>query len=145
MKLRWRNVPLPEAHLAGIILGMILDRIVPKQLLWARWLGQLLGWPLIVAGAGLSLWSAAEAGEADISSPEALLTEGPYALSRNPMYLGWTLIQAGIASVSNGFWSFVLLPFVVAYTHLVEIRREEDLLEQEFGEAYREYRRRVRR
>lgn len=37
----------------------------------------------------------------DISSPDNLLTKGAYAISRNPIYLGWTLIQAGISFIAN--------------------------------------------
>jgi protein-S-isoprenylcysteine O-methyltransferase Ste14 len=145
MSLRWKNVPIPEAHVAGIVLGAILHRTYPKRLFRMGWMGYLLGWPLILLGAALSWWAVLEAGETDISSSKVLLTKGPYARSRNPMYAGWTLGYAGIAFLSNAFWLIVLLPLVVAYTHLVDVQREEEFLEREFGDEYRRYRRRVPR
>jgi protein-S-isoprenylcysteine O-methyltransferase Ste14 len=100
---------------------------------------------LILLGAGLSLWAIAEADEMDISSPQKLVKEGPYALSRNPMYVGWTLVHAGLSFLLDAFWLIVLVPPVVAYTHLIDIRREEESLGREFGDEYLAYKRRVRR
>lgn len=145
MRLRWENIPVPEAHLGGIALGILLQRFIPKQLTEAGWLGQLLGWPLILYGSWLSLSAAIEAGETDISSPDKLLTEGPYRRSRNPMYAGWTLIHAGIASASNAFWLMSLVPLVMLYTHWIDVRREEQRLERTFMDEYLEYKRQVPR
>jgi protein-S-isoprenylcysteine O-methyltransferase Ste14 len=145
MGIRWRNVPIPEANLVAIVLATILHLASPRRLFQARWLGQLLGWPLALCGAGLSLWAASQAGEMDVSAPDELLTEGPYGVSRNPMYVGWMLIQAGIAFLANTAWPLALLPLEIAYTHGNEVRREEQFLEQEFGDEYLEYRSRVPR
>jgi protein-S-isoprenylcysteine O-methyltransferase Ste14 len=145
MKLRWKNIPVPEAHLGGIILGATLQRLFPKRLFGTGPAGRLLGWPLIVLGAGLSLWAAAEAGEMDVSSPDGLLTGGPYRVSRNPMYVGWTLVQAGLASTSNAFWLIAILPLVILYTHWTGVRREERLLARKFGDEYAAYKRQVPR
>ena len=145
MRLRLKNVPIPEAHLGSVVLGAILQRAFPRRLFRAAWIGLLLGWPLILLGAGLSLWAAREAGEMDVSSPDALLTEGPYAASRNPMYVGWTLMQAGISFIKNTIWPLALLPPVIAYTHRFEIREEEEFLERKFGDEYLAYKHRVPR
>lgn len=61
------------------------------------------------------------------------------------MYVGWFFISLGIAFVLNSIWLIVLLPFVGAYIHLIEIPKEEKLLEQQFGSQYKEYRNRVRK
>ena len=139
MRFKLKNVPVPEAHVIGIILGVLLHLFFRKTILYQAWIGQLIGWPLIISGIGLSLWAAIEAGEMDISSPKRLLTSGPYAYSRNPMVVGWSLIFLGIALVVNSIYLIVLFPFIVAYSHFVDIRREEKFLEQEFGMRYREY------
>ena len=145
MSLRWKNLPVPEEHLAGLALGAILHRASSRKLFHVGWIGHLLGWPLLLLGAAISLRAALEAGEMDVSSPEMLLTKGPYAFSRNPMYTGWTVGYVGISFVSNAFWLIVLLPVVAAYMHLVDVRREEDSLEREFGEEYRSYKHKVPR
>jgi protein-S-isoprenylcysteine O-methyltransferase Ste14 len=81
----------------------------------------------------------------DISSPEELVISGPYAFSRNPIYLGWTLIYLGIAFVLNAVWLLILFPLAAIYVHFVEIHNEEKALEQKFGDRYRDYREQVRR
>jgi protein-S-isoprenylcysteine O-methyltransferase Ste14 len=79
-----------------------------------------------------------------VAAPNALLTTGPYAFSRNPMYVGWALIYAGIAFAANSLWLLVLLPFIAGYVHIVDIRKEERFLERKFGETYLAYKSRVR-
>ena len=61
------------------------------------------------------------------------------------MYVGWTLLYLGIALVANSVWMIALLPVVIIFTHLVDIRREEQILKNEFGDQYFEYQERVRR
>ncbi|MCL7454878.1 MAG: isoprenylcysteine carboxylmethyltransferase family protein [Anaerolineae bacterium] len=144
-RLRWRNVPLPEANLAAIVLAALLHLAFPRRLLRARWIGLVLGWPLVLAGAGLALQAASEAGEMDVSAPDKLLTTGAYAASRNPMYVGWGLVQAGISLITNTLWPLVCLPLSMAYTHFADIRKEEQFLKREFGDEYLEYMDRVPR
>lgn len=144
-RLRWRNVPVPEGHVAGIVLGAVLQHVLPSLIRLGRRTRRWIGWPFIVSGAGLALWAATEAGEIDVATPEKLLTGGPYAFSRHPMYVGWALIYLGISCVLNARWMVALFPAVVSYNHLVDVRREERMLERKFGDRYRAYRRRVRR
>jgi protein-S-isoprenylcysteine O-methyltransferase Ste14 len=75
----------------------------------------------------------------------ALVTGGPYRFTRNPMYLGFTLIYIGIACWVNTAWPVVLLPLVLLVMHYGVILREEAYLERKFGEEYRAFRGRVRR
>jgi protein-S-isoprenylcysteine O-methyltransferase Ste14 len=75
----------------------------------------------------------------------ALVTEGPYRLSRNPIYLGYVFLQAGIALLADSLWPLLTLPVVIVLVRRVVIDREERYLETKFGEAYRQYKARVRR
>jgi len=145
IKWKRRNIPIPEAHVVGLVLGCILQVFFAHKIFQATWIGHGIGWPLIVAGIGLSLWSVLEVREMDIAAPNKLLTSGPYAYSRNPMYVGWMLIYLGISLVANSVWIIGLFPIVAAYIHFVNIRREERTLEQAFEDHYIEYCRRVRR
>jgi protein-S-isoprenylcysteine O-methyltransferase Ste14 len=108
-------------------------------------MGQLLGWPLLLFGLWLALSAAREAGDMEVSAPDTLLTEGPYARSRNPMYVAWVFIHSGISSTANAFWVLALLPLAFVYIHFVDVRREEAFLAEAFGEEYRAYRERVPR
>jgi protein-S-isoprenylcysteine O-methyltransferase Ste14 len=145
MSWKWNNVPIPEAHVVGLIIGAILHIFSSKQIFQQLWLGHIIGWPLIVVGIGLCAWSVIEAKEMNIANPDRLLKSGPYTFSRNPMYVGWTLIYMGIAFAANSIWIISLLPIVLIYIHFVDVRKEERFLEEQFGDEYRQYQKQVRR
>lgn len=75
----------------------------------------------------------------------ALVTDGPYRLSRNPMYRGLALLYGGLPLVFSVTWALPLLVPVLIYTQARVIAPEERYLERAFGDAYHAYRARVRR
>jgi protein-S-isoprenylcysteine O-methyltransferase Ste14 len=75
----------------------------------------------------------------------ALVFSGPYRFSRNPMYIGLTLLYAGLAIFFQLPWGLVLLPAVVWLITRGVIVPEEKYLEQKFGVEYLSYKSRVRR
>jgi protein-S-isoprenylcysteine O-methyltransferase Ste14 len=73
------------------------------------------------------------------------VTDGPFSLTRNPLYLAGTMLVLGIGLVSGIAW-FLLLAILAAFTvQKVTIEREERHLQARFGETYLDYSRRVRR
>jgi protein-S-isoprenylcysteine O-methyltransferase Ste14 len=74
----------------------------------------------------------------DLERPDQLVDSGPYAFSRNPMYLAWTLGYVGVALVAGTAWPLLLLPAVLGVTHVV-VKSEERSLERQFGAAYQSY------
>ena len=75
----------------------------------------------------------------------ALATDGIYRLSRNPIYLGFTLIYVGIAlGMDSPVALALILPCLIVVDSFV-IAREERYLEARFGEPYRAYNRSVLR
>ncbi len=145
MKWKWGNIPIPVQYLAGLILGTILQALVPRPIFNDPRVGNILGLVIAAIGIGMVIWSVVAAGHVDIESPQKLVTSGPYARSRNPMMLAWTLIYVGIALVANSVWILALLALVILVTHFVDIPKEERFLENQFGDQYVEYRHRVRR
>jgi protein-S-isoprenylcysteine O-methyltransferase Ste14 len=123
---RWGNVPLPWR---------------PP---WPAGAGRAVGWPLLLAGLGLAAWAVRAAAEVDLERPDRLVRRGPYAHSRNPMYVASAAVYVGIALVAGAAWPLALLPAVLLATHVV-IVREERVLDGRFGAAYRSYRASVRR
>jgi protein-S-isoprenylcysteine O-methyltransferase Ste14 len=75
----------------------------------------------------------------------ALVLTGPYRFTRNPMYLGFTLLYLGITLWVNSVWPLLILPVVVVVMDRGVIAREEAYLEARFGEEHRRYKARVRR
>jgi protein-S-isoprenylcysteine O-methyltransferase Ste14 len=93
-----------------------------------------------VAAAGLALRAYA-AGH--LAKNQRLAMSGPYAWTRNPLYLGSALMGAGFA-VAGGRWILALASLVLfAAIYWPVIRREEEYLRREFGEAYDGYAQRV--
>jgi len=78
------------------------------------------------------------------SSPE-LIGEGIYRWTRNPMYLGMGLIQAGLGALFSNMWIVALVPVTWFAIYLIAIRHEEAYLESQFGAPYLEYKKSVRR
>jgi protein-S-isoprenylcysteine O-methyltransferase Ste14 len=75
---------------------------------------------------------------------EALATSGPYAYTRNPLYLGSLLMGVGFAIAARSWWVSVFLVVMFFAIYLPVIRDEEDYLRQKFPE-FEEYARRVPR
>lgn len=75
----------------------------------------------------------------------ALVTTGPFRLTRNPMYVGLALVYTGVTLLVGTWWPLTLLPFVLLAVDRLVIAREEPYLARSFGADYATYRRRVRR
>ncbi len=74
-----------------------------------------------------------------------LVTTGPYAFSRNPIYLGNTIAFAGAALAFDALWLLIVLPVVTLAVQKLAIEREEKHLAAVFGGTWEAYRRKVRR
>jgi protein-S-isoprenylcysteine O-methyltransferase Ste14 len=96
------------------------------------------GLPLVLAGLWTRIWAAGH-----IRKGREIAHSGPYAFTRNPLYLGSFLIGLGF-SLQSGIW--LLIPVFAAVflaVYLPVMRQEERELEDAHGEAYRAYRRQV--
>jgi protein-S-isoprenylcysteine O-methyltransferase Ste14 len=141
--------PPPLIYLAGLAVGFALDLVLPEASLpgVVRW---GLGGLLLVAGVGLLGWWVASFRRADTPMPPwepttALVTDGPYRLSRNPAYLADAVIFTAIALLANAPWVLLALPPVLVVMQEGVIKREERYLERRFGSEYRDFRDRRRR
>jgi protein-S-isoprenylcysteine O-methyltransferase Ste14 len=141
--------PPPLIYMGGLLLGFFLHLIWPFTLLPPA-LAQALGLVLVVLffvfafpavrlmrGAGTSL-------RPDMPTT-TLITTGPFRYTRNPIYLAFTSLYVGVSFVLNMLWPLLLLPIVIVVMNRGVITREEAYLEREFGDAYRQYKARVRR
>ena len=79
----------------------------------------------------------------DVSS--ALVQDGFFSVSRNPMYLGMVLVLLGVATLLRSATPFVVSALLAVVLQTRFIRHEEQMLESTFGEDYRSYKKRVRR
>ena len=111
-----------------------------------NWLGLLpLMLGLFMAAVSARAFRKAETGLIPFDEATALVTNGFFRYSRNPMYLGMLLFLLGLAVI------FACLPVIVpviCFVLIIQflfIRREERFMEDAFGAEYRDYRQRVRR
>jgi len=98
----------------------------------------LVGAPLIVAGLWIRVWAAGH-----IRKSREVTRSGPYAQSRNPLYLGSFFLGLGF-SLQSGWWFFPpLFAILFLAIYLPVMRREEWELQRVFGEEYQQYRQAV--
>jgi protein-S-isoprenylcysteine O-methyltransferase Ste14 len=130
--------------------GLLLSLLWPLRITDSRALRFGLGGALVVAGAAAGRWGERTMHRAGTEvRPDrpttALVTGGPFRYSRNPLYVSVLVGLAGIALLANAGWVLVLLVPAALVLHFGVVRREERYLEAKFGDAYRDYRARVRR
>lgn len=140
--------PLP--YFVAIAGGWWLDRHVLRLALPGGEAGLVLGWALVAAGLILFAWSLVTMRRHlttvnPFRASSALCTDGPFRFSRNPIYLGDWLVLLGSTLVMSSAWPVVFAPLIWFIIRYGVIRHEEAHLEEYFGDAYREYRTKVRR
>ena len=141
--------PPPLIYAGALAIGLLANVLYPISFL-PRGLSRVLGWPLIVGGfviGSLAFREMKRAGtNVDPRQPTtAIVTEGPYRFTRNPLYLCLTLVYAGISALANALWGILLLPLVLLVMRRGVIEPEERYLERKFGGEYLNYKARVRR
>ncbi len=109
-----------------------------------------LGWMLVLVFVGWNGWSLwlfgrHRTGLLPGQETHAMIEEGPYRLSRNPLYVGLLGLYLGLALLAPTFWGLVLFPVAVLLVRWGAIRPEERFLRERFGASYDDYMRRVRR
>lgn len=148
---RPRTLILPPAPYATAILGgWWLDRRVHALPLDLGLLTRPLGWLLVALGLALFFWALVtfrrhRTTVNPYKAAASLCTEGPFRFSRNPIYVGDWFILAGVSLLLATGWPLVFAPLIWAMLRYGVIRHEEAHLEARFGDAYRDYRSRVRR
>ncbi len=140
----------PLAWALAVLAGLVLDWLAPLPFLPEDWPAGLLGAVVFVLALALAIWAIDTMTRAGTNVPTnrpttAIVESGPYRFTRNPIYLGMFggLIGLGIA-FDNPWLLLLMAPFALVIRYGV-VAREEAYLERMFGDAYRGYRRRVRR
>ncbi len=146
-RIPWPPILIVATVVAAIALGRTYPLAWPGlDDLAARAVGFALG----LAGIVLIAWAALTLRRHRTTimphkGAETLVTDGPFAWRRNPIYLGDALIFLGLAEATKNVWFAILVPlFLLAVTWLA-ILPEERHLEAKFGDVYRDYKARVRR
>ncbi|WP_377289260.1 methyltransferase family protein [Rhizobium sp. SG2393] len=113
-------------------------------------LARAIGFTLVVSAIAMDLWAIKTLIERKTAvlphhCTRHLVTCGPFALTRNPIYLGYTLLLAGVGLIDGNAWCFVMAILFVALTSLYAIHQEEQHLLSRFGIDFERYSRRTAR
>jgi protein-S-isoprenylcysteine O-methyltransferase Ste14 len=112
------------------LLALALARPTLRSVLWAL--------PLLVLGEALRIWASGH-----IEKTERLATGGPYAHTRNPLYLGSLLLALGVAVACSSLAVAALAGLYLAAFYPSVIREEAAFLSQKFGADYEAWARAV--
>jgi protein-S-isoprenylcysteine O-methyltransferase Ste14 len=143
-------IAFPPALYAGTLaIGLGISSLVPVS-----FLPRLVSLPIAVLaliGAGWLSTSAFRTmtraqTAVDPSKPTtAIVSDGVFRFSRNPLYLSMTLLYIGISLLFSAFWALLLLLPLLVVMQIGVIAREEQYLERKFGSTYLNYKAQVRR
>lgn len=139
----------PVLLLMAVVLMVALHYVLPVAR-WLAWPWRALGALPIAMALLVGFWGAIQFRRHDTTiipfeQSTALIAEGPYRYSRNPLYISMTLILVGLWILLGSLSPVVVVPLFVWWISTRFIANEERHLEAQFGRTYLEYKTKVRR
>jgi len=144
-------IPPPLIYVAFFFFSVLLQKLSPFDNKWLKTRpatitgGIFIGLGVLFCVPALWRFMVSKNTLVPIKPANSLQTTGIYSLSRNPMYLSLLLLYCGIAFLNGNWWTFVLIPLLVMVIQIYVIRREENYLQNAFGEEFDVYKKKVRR
>src|SRR5918992_954083 len=141
------GVPLPPPllYLGGLLVGLALELAFPIDgpPTWVRIAAGVAGVAgfAYLGGGATGRFRRAGTNVIPFKPTTALVTDGPFRVTRNPMYVGMACLYVAIAVGFSLIWALILLPLVLVAVDRLVIAKEEPYLERLFGERYLEYKR----
>ncbi len=139
----------PVLYGAAIVAAYLIQRAAPCGVGLAT-NGRALGLALLAIGLGLDFWAMATMFRARTNilpnrAADRLVDYGPFAFSRNPIYLGNTVAIVGVGVGLDSLWFVIAALLAAAATQALAIRREEAHLALKFGADWARYSARTHR
>jgi protein-S-isoprenylcysteine O-methyltransferase Ste14 len=141
----------PLIFLGFLAVAAVLEGIVPLWVRVAHSLARDVSGAMLVAGGffiiavGTRLFAAAGTNVPPTLPTTALVVDGIYRRTRNPLYLGMILVFLGLGIAAGSLWAIGLVVPLLWVINVGVVKREERYLERKFGDTYRAYKGRVRR
>jgi protein-S-isoprenylcysteine O-methyltransferase Ste14 len=141
----------PLIFLGFLAAATVLEAILPLSIPVAHSLARYVAGVALAAGGfimiamGTRRFAAAGTNVPPTLPTTALVVDGIYRRTRNPLYLGTTLVYLGLSVAAESLWAIGLVVPLLSVINVGVVRREERYLERKFGDAYRAYKARVRR
>lgn len=143
-------IPPPIAWALAFLVGLGLNWLHPLPFMPAGIPHVWTGGVVVAIGVALAVWALVTFRKAGTrvepyKPTTAIVAHGPFAFTRNPIYLGMGLGQIGLAIGVDSLWVLAMLvPLYLVIRHGV-VAREEAYLERKFGKVYLDYKSRTRR
>jgi protein-S-isoprenylcysteine O-methyltransferase Ste14 len=139
----------PLLYSGTLVIALLLHWIRPWYLPHS-WPIRIVGLVLVFASGALGKWGETTLKRAGTNvNPNqpslAIVSDGPYRYTRNPLYLALVGLYLGVTIAVGTAWPLAFLVPVLLVTHFGIVRREERYLAAKFGEPYTQYLSRVRR
>ena len=143
----WRPAAL---QVSSVLLGLVIHAFWPVGIPLAVEFGGIaivlfLGLSLLILALSFREFARAKTSLRPDRRANALIRTGPFAYSRNPLYVAVVLLILGIGVWINNTWIWVMVAPLVLVMNTAVIVREERHLEQRFGREYIDYKKAVRR
>ncbi len=139
----------PAMYIGTLMAGLIVHYIfpidfVPRPIATISGIAAIFVAAIIIISAIRTMRRASTAVNPSLPTT-AIVSDGVFGHSRNPIYLSFTLAYLGIALLFNALIAVLLLLPLLVIVQIGVIRREEVYLERKFGDKYLDYKTRVRR
>ncbi len=134
------------AYFLAIIVGVFLDTIFPIKVFHYQNY-QYVGLVIIILSTLLIIWAKRTSrwsSEEKKANRRFDFHRGPYKFSRSPTHLGLSMTTLGFGLMIGSFFVFLLMVIVMIFTKMVFLKKEELLLEKKYGQAYYDYKQKVK-
>ena len=144
--------PPPLIYAVPLIAGLIFHVLFPVRLILflprivrSILSGSFIGFALTFVSIAFRTMRRANTHVDPRQPATSLVVDGPFQITRNPLYLSMTIFYIGVTLLVNTLWTAILLPLILFVMRKGIIDREERYLERKFGEQYLRYKARTRR
>ena len=139
----------PILTLLHLIAAWLLNWLIPLPITFPQIL-KTIGIIMVLAGLAFAFmairqFSAAHTTLDPHGSVKAIVMNGPYRFSRNPIYLGFICTLMGLPLALGTYWGIICSPVLILLMNTLVIQHEEAYLENKFKDQYAAYKSRVRR
>jgi protein-S-isoprenylcysteine O-methyltransferase Ste14 len=129
-----RRIPISLILITTLIVEDVLGPESPHSVLNLTDAWTLAGLGLVLSGLALRTWAAGI-----LKKNETLATSGPYAITRNPLYLGSFLMMFGFCTLIGDWDNFLIMSLLILVVYVPGIRSEQSRLQERFGESWQAY------
>ncbi len=138
------SIPWPPLlYISAALVAVLIDRVIANDAQLPVWASRI-GWAILAGGVMLDVsamvtMARARANILPHRAATALVTTGPFRFTRNPIYVGNTIMMLGASAAFANFWFVVTGLMAAVAVHHLAIKREEAHLALKFGAAWQAY------